>query len=163
TTEDGDWYWVSDYDWGYIPFHYGRWVWIPGRGWAWIPGRTYAPAWVVWRVGDDGYIGWAAMPPAYYWYGGVAVGVLVVPPAPYVFCSTSYVFNSRVHEYVIRDRTTVSYAASHTHAYVAAHPTVAGSGSRAGASPTGSAAGGSTRSGMGASSYKPASPSLSEA
>src|SRR5262249_10731580 len=24
--DDGEWLWVSDYEWGYIPFHYGRWV-----------------------------------------------------------------------------------------------------------------------------------------
>src|SRR5579862_5507768 len=23
-TDDG-WFWVSDYDWGWAPFHYGRW------------------------------------------------------------------------------------------------------------------------------------------
>ena len=54
-TDEGDWVWISDYDWGYIPFHYGRWVWIPARGWAWVPGRVYAPAWVEWRVGEPGY------------------------------------------------------------------------------------------------------------
>ncbi len=63
--DDGQWLWVSDYSWGYIPFHYGRWVWIGDRGWSWIPGRAYAPSWVVWRVGEDGYIGWAPMPPTY--------------------------------------------------------------------------------------------------
>jgi hypothetical protein len=26
-TDTGDWIWQSDYAWGYIPFHYGRWVW----------------------------------------------------------------------------------------------------------------------------------------
>ena len=51
-TDDGDWLWVSTYDWGYVPFHYGRWIWISARGWAWIPGRVYAPAWVAWRVSD---------------------------------------------------------------------------------------------------------------
>ena len=43
--------WVSDYSWGWAPFHYGRWVHVR-HGWAWIPGRTYAGAWVVWRDGD---------------------------------------------------------------------------------------------------------------
>ena len=44
-------HWMSDYDWGWAPFHYGRWAWIAGRGWCWIPGRTYAGAWVSWRTG----------------------------------------------------------------------------------------------------------------
>src|SRR4051812_8767128 len=50
--DNEDWIWQSDYDWGYVPFHYGRWVWIGGRGWAWIPGRVYAPSWVTWRIGE---------------------------------------------------------------------------------------------------------------
>ena len=49
-ADTGDWMWQSDYAWGYVPFHYGRWVWA-GNYWGWIPGRTYAPAWVSWRVG----------------------------------------------------------------------------------------------------------------
>ena len=100
-TEQGDWIWVSDYTWGWAVFHYGRWVWIPQRGWAWIPGRTYAPAWVVWRVGEPGYdyIGWAPMPPSYYWYGGVAVSLWVIPPPYYVYCETRYVFAPHVHSH----------------------------------------------------------------
>ena len=32
--------WVSDYDWGWAPFHYGRWIYDPAYGgWLWIPGR----------------------------------------------------------------------------------------------------------------------------
>src|SRR5262249_46718811 len=85
---DDDYIWVSDYEWGWAPFHYGRWVWISGRGWSWIPGRTYAGAWVSWRYGYDdwAYIGWAPLPPTWYWYGGVAVGIGFVPRAPFVFC-----------------------------------------------------------------------------
>ena len=83
---DNDYVWVSDYRWGWAPFHYGRWVWIPARGWAWIPGRAYAGAWVDWRVADDwSYVGWAPMPPAWIWRGGVAVGIGFAPYAPYAF------------------------------------------------------------------------------
>ena len=54
--------WVSDWDWGWAPFHYGRWIWrVPG-GWAWIPGSIWGPAWVNWRYGG-GYVGWAPMGP----------------------------------------------------------------------------------------------------
>ncbi|MDO9017626.1 MAG: hypothetical protein Q8S73_41020 [Deltaproteobacteria bacterium] len=56
------WTWVSDYPWGWAPFHYGRWV-LLSRGWAWVPGTTWGPAWVSWRAGE-GYAGWAPLPPA---------------------------------------------------------------------------------------------------
>jgi len=64
-TEDGDWSWQSDYPFGGVVFHYGRWVWVPGTGWAWVAGRRYANAWVSWRVPTDNYayVGWAPMPP----------------------------------------------------------------------------------------------------
>ncbi len=31
------WSWVSDYDWGWAPFHYGRWEYDNFYGWMWIP------------------------------------------------------------------------------------------------------------------------------
>jgi hypothetical protein len=30
--------WVSAYPWGWMPYRYGRWVFIGGRGWCWSPG-----------------------------------------------------------------------------------------------------------------------------
>ncbi len=54
--------WVSDYDWGWAPFHYGRWHHHSRRGWLWIPGRKWAPAWVSWRSGG-GHYGWAPLGP----------------------------------------------------------------------------------------------------
>ena len=62
-TEMG-WTWVSDYEWGAIPYHYGTWVSEPRFGWVWIPGNVWAPAWVVFRTGPD-CIGWAPVPPGY--------------------------------------------------------------------------------------------------
>jgi hypothetical protein len=56
------WAWVSDWDWGWAPVHYGRWVFHTGYGWSWLPGTVWAPTWVAWRSGP-GYIGWAALPP----------------------------------------------------------------------------------------------------
>jgi len=103
-TTDGDWIWESDYPFGWATFHYGRWLWIPGRGWAWIAGRRYSHAWVTWRVGYTGYdyVGWAPMPPYYYWSGGVAVAFWVVPPAPYVFCPSAYMFAPHLHGHIVR-------------------------------------------------------------
>jgi hypothetical protein len=80
--DDDDYYWASDYDWGWAPFHYGRWV-LTSAGWAWIPGRVYAGAWVDWRVGYDGwgYVGWAPMYPLFIWRAGYPVGYVAVGQA----------------------------------------------------------------------------------
>ncbi len=60
-TDDG-WCWVSNYDWGWAPFHYGRWFDSPEFGWCWVPGTVWAPAWCMWRFGDD-WTGWCPLPP----------------------------------------------------------------------------------------------------
>jgi hypothetical protein len=51
------WTWVEDEPWGFCPFHYGRWVHI-GVAWGWVPGPivplpVYAPAFVAF-VGGPG-------------------------------------------------------------------------------------------------------------
>lgn len=66
------WTWVSEWPWGWAPFHYGRWTWHPHWGWLWIPGRVWAPAWVVWRYGP-GWVGWAPLPPGVEWRVGVGL------------------------------------------------------------------------------------------
>ncbi len=73
-STDGHWVmteygntWVSYYDWGWAPFHYGRWIHEDFYGWAWIPDYEWGPAWVDWRSGG-GYYGWAPMAPSYYNY-----------------------------------------------------------------------------------------------
>ena len=43
---DTGWSWQSDYPWGGIVFHYGRWS---RSWWVWVPGYDWAPAWVCWR------------------------------------------------------------------------------------------------------------------
>jgi hypothetical protein len=59
---DVGWSYFSDFEWGWAPFHYGRWTHEPAHGWLWSPARQWAPAWVEWRVGG-GFIGWAPTPP----------------------------------------------------------------------------------------------------
>ncbi|MEO7988494.1 MAG: DUF6600 domain-containing protein [Chryseolinea sp.] len=54
--------WISDYAWGWAPFHYGRWFYDDFQGWMWIPDTEWAPAWVAWRSGG-GYYGWAPLMP----------------------------------------------------------------------------------------------------
>ena len=53
---------MSNYTWGWAPFHYGRWIRDSYHGWVWIPGYEWGPAWVQWRYSND-YIGWAPLPP----------------------------------------------------------------------------------------------------
>src|SRR6185369_7915045 len=54
--------WVSDYSWGWAPFHYGRWTYSDYYGWVWIPDTVWGPGWVNWRLGRD-YCGWAPLGP----------------------------------------------------------------------------------------------------
>lgn len=82
---DAGYFWQSDYPWGDIVFHYGRWAYVNlgvDPCWVWQPGYDYAPAWVVWRHDDaDGYIGWAPLPPGAvflngdWFFHGARVGV----------------------------------------------------------------------------------------
>src|SRR5579872_6292767 len=59
---DYGWTWVSEYPWGWAPFHYGRWDYDPGYGWFWIPDNIWGPGWVVWTE-YPGYYGWAPLRP----------------------------------------------------------------------------------------------------
>jgi hypothetical protein len=67
---DSGWFWQSDYPYGDIVFHYGRWVRDFRLGWLWVPGYDWAPAWVAWRQADA-YAGWAPLPPGAYFEPGV--------------------------------------------------------------------------------------------
>src|ERR1044071_4342023 len=51
-TDDG-WTWVSDYTWGWAPFHYGNWFFDQTYGWMWVPDYEWAPAWVTWGEYED--------------------------------------------------------------------------------------------------------------
>ena len=59
---DYGWTWLSYYDWGWAPFHYGRWDYNDYYGWFWIPDNKWGPAWVSWRRAE-GYYGWEPMGP----------------------------------------------------------------------------------------------------
>lgn len=56
------WFWSSNYDWGWAPFHYGRWFYDNNYGWLWSPGYDWAPAWVTWATVND-YYAWAPLTP----------------------------------------------------------------------------------------------------
>ncbi len=79
---DNGLFWQSDYTWGDIPFHYGRWILDPYRGWLWAPDYTWGPAWVFWRHAEaDGAIGWAPLPVGAifigdaFFFNGIRVGL----------------------------------------------------------------------------------------
>ena len=66
---DVGWTWVSNEDFGWATYHYGRWARVRGQGWIWVPGREWGPAWVSWRTGGD-HVGWAPLPPRRGYDGG---------------------------------------------------------------------------------------------
>jgi hypothetical protein len=68
---DTGWSWQSDYSWGAIVFHYGRWSRFNAH-WVWLPGYDRAPAWVCWREAD-GYCGWAPLPPSATYKAGLGL------------------------------------------------------------------------------------------
>jgi hypothetical protein len=59
---DQGWTWISNEDFGWATYHYGRWARRSDTGWIWIPGSRWAPAWVSWRESND-HVGWAPLPP----------------------------------------------------------------------------------------------------
>jgi hypothetical protein len=79
--------WVSNYDWGWAPFHYGRWHHHSRRGWVWIPGREWSPAWVSWRSGG-GHYGWAPLGP------GININVNIgrIPSFWWVFIPQRHIY-----------------------------------------------------------------------
>jgi hypothetical protein len=39
--------WVSSYPWGWMPYHYGSWMYAGGGlGWCWLPGNAWIPYYV---------------------------------------------------------------------------------------------------------------------
>ena len=59
---DRGWTWVSNEEFGWATYHYGRWAYRSDAGWVWVPGSDWAPAWVSWRESDN-YVAWAPLPP----------------------------------------------------------------------------------------------------
>jgi hypothetical protein len=86
--------WVSEYDWGWAPFHYGRWYFDDYfQSWAWIPGYEWGPAWVNWRSGG-GYYGWAPLGP------GVSINVNVgIPSFHWVFIPNRHIHHQYAYRY----------------------------------------------------------------
>ncbi|MFD1140328.1 DUF6600 domain-containing protein [Larkinella insperata] len=90
--------WVSDYDWGWAPFHYGRWLFDDYYGrWIWVPDSEWGPAWVSWRSGG-GYYGWAPLGPGM----GINVNININLPFNYwTFVPQVYFTSPRVYSYCV--------------------------------------------------------------
>jgi hypothetical protein len=93
--------WVSNYDWGWAPFHYGRWVYNRYSQWVWIPDTTWGPAWVSWRTGG-GYYGWAPMGP------GMNVNInFSIPDLWWVFVPQRNIYYDSFPRYYSRRNVTI--------------------------------------------------------
>jgi hypothetical protein len=107
---DAGWAWASDYNWGWAPFHYGRWFYDDSYGWMWIPGREWAPAWVSWRTNSD-YYGWAPLGPNVGGSGmevNVSAGAYNPPPRYWCFVPHQYVYSPQVNNYYVNESRNVT-------------------------------------------------------
>jgi hypothetical protein len=95
---DLGWTWVSNYEWGAIPYHYGTWALERELGWVWVPGYVWAPAWVVFRRGPS-YTGWAPVPPSYSI--GNAFGFEDYGPDHFVFVRSSRFMAPEIHHHAV--------------------------------------------------------------
>ncbi|HWD19006.1 MAG TPA: DUF6600 domain-containing protein [Verrucomicrobiae bacterium] len=108
-SDDG-WAWQSDYPWGDVAFHYGRWYHDWRWGWVWTPGYNWGPAWVSWRHAEGaGFCGWAPLPPEARFEVGVGltfgghVGLDVdfgLPASAYVFVPFDHFWDHSYHGFV---------------------------------------------------------------
>ncbi len=90
------WTWVSNYNWGWAPFHYGRWIDDMRFGWMWIPGYEWAPAWVTWRGGGD-YYGWAPLGPGM----DVHINAGSIPYTNWTFVPRHFINSPRINNYYV--------------------------------------------------------------
>ena len=120
------WMWVSDFVFGDIVFHYGRWVWT-SYGWSWIPGYQYAPAWVSWRTptANYDYVGWAPAAPSYYWHGGYARAWGYPWSYYWVFCPSAFLFAPYPYGYIVTHPVYIRSISRYTRPYTPASPKLA--------------------------------------
>jgi hypothetical protein len=99
---DYGWTWVSSFEWGWVPFHYGRWGWDRDLGWFWVPDTVWGPAWVTWRAGDF-YMGWAPLPPEAEFIPGLGIRSFDFdfPPHYWIFVNTRHFMLDRLDRYVL--------------------------------------------------------------
>lgn len=98
------WAWASDYNWGWAPFHYGRWLYDDMYGWLWIPGYDWSPAWVTWGSVDNLYC-WAPLMP------GINVSLQYGSWKPHSYywnaCSRNHIYDKNLAA-VLENASTIS-------------------------------------------------------
>jgi hypothetical protein len=102
-TSDG-WTWVSNYNWGWAPFHYGNWFYDDSYGWMWAPGYDWAPAWVTWGEYNNNYC-WAPIGPGI----NISVGSYRAPAYYWNFVPRERITNVNIKNYYVTNvnRTTI--------------------------------------------------------
>jgi len=69
---NGIYCWVPREPWGWISFHYGRWVHTSNHGWAWVPpprqGIIWNPGAVAWNISSS-HVSWIPLAPGEIYYG----------------------------------------------------------------------------------------------
>jgi hypothetical protein len=119
---DYGWTWISDEEWGDIPFHYGRWGMDNDIGWYWVPGTDWGPAWVTWRSNAQ-YMGWAPLPPGVRFGVGINFNTQAfdIPFNFWIFIQGSHFQDRDINHYVLpyeRNRTIVNYTTIHNNIYM---------------------------------------------
>ncbi len=89
--------WVSDYQWGWACFHYGRWTFDSYYGWLWVPGSVWGPAWVSWRS-NMGAFGWAPLSPEYE-FSASDFKAYHCPKDWWVFLPPQYLYGGNYYRY----------------------------------------------------------------
>lgn len=90
--------WISDYPWGWAPFHYGRWTFDSYYGWLWIPGSLWGPAWVSWRSGT-GTFGWAPLSPEFE-FSEKEIKAYHCPKDWWVMLPAKYLYGGNYYRYL---------------------------------------------------------------
>ncbi len=89
--------WVSNYQWGWACFHYGRWKFDSYYGWLWFPGSNWGPAWVAWKE-SLGHIGWAPLSPDYE-YNPKNIAGYTCPKDWWIFIDAKYLYSDNYFRY----------------------------------------------------------------
>ena len=68
----GNYVWISNEPWGWVPYHYGRWAFRAGIGWFWVPPEPQQAFWcpgaVAWNYTSN-YVSWVPLAPGETYYG----------------------------------------------------------------------------------------------
>jgi hypothetical protein len=109
TRHEENWFWVSEYPWGAVAFHYGRWYPSASNGWVWVPGTQWCPAWVDWQLTDT-HSGWAPLQPEDEFFAALGLAPPAYDWSRYAFVPNTAFLEKDLLPYV-RDGTAFADAA----------------------------------------------------